>query len=576
MEPESPKKRIAANGFRLPDPIREGETFTDLEKKQWRLGRSIGVGGFGEIYLASDDISKPVSTDARYVIKVEPHSNGPLFVEMNFYLRVAKLEMIDSWVARNELKALGMPYYVGAGSHVYKGERYRFLVIPRFGEDLEKILIQHKRRLHIKTVFTLASYIIDTLEYIHGSGYVHADIKPGNLLVGTTAQAPVYLLDFGLACRYKWANGQHKEFCVDERKAHYGTIEYTSRDAHIGAISRRGDLEILGYNLVHWLSGHLPWEDDVADPEIVAEKKRYSMANVIEFLKSCFAPEPPPEALEKYLQYVAKLSFNSTPNYKYCKKLFRMGIRKAGFIDDNKLSFTTHSKINKAKKRKTEFEPENRGPNRAAKRFKLAMSVHRDRQPCATQNSNRITRNAISTSQNENSLQDFDWAMVLAGDPEQKFRKEKEKSSSRNQSLALKTDYEYSPRFLKDPSYYVPSDNDSLKNPTPVMLQVLARMRQRAKEAALMNNSNKRSKSESSRCSSPTECSSSNALTPAMEEVLRRRSSLSASRTTRSSSRKGCRTKLNLNLTTIEVTPEAKPLLPALKKRSTRLSSLKG
>lgn len=75
---------------------------------------------------------------------------------------------------------------------------------------------------------------IDTLEYIHGCGYVHADIKPGNLLVGTAAQAPVYLLDFGLACRYKWANGQHKEYGVDERRAHYGTIEYTSRDAHIG------------------------------------------------------------------------------------------------------------------------------------------------------------------------------------------------------------------------------------------------------------------------------------------------------------------------------------------------------
>ncbi|XP_075211966.1 serine/threonine-protein kinase VRK1-like [Lycorma delicatula] len=567
VEAELPKKRIAANGYRLPDPIREGEIFTDIGKKQWRLGRSIGVGGFGEIYLASDDITKPVASDARYVIKVEPHANGPLFVEMNFYLRVAKLEMIDVWVARNELKALGMPYYVGAGSHVYKGERYRFLIIPRFGDDLQKLLIQHKKKFHIKTVLTLASYIIDTLEYIHGSGYIHADIKPGNLLVGTAAQAPVYLVDFGLACRYKYRNGQHKE--ADERKIHYGTIEYTSRDAHQGAISRRGDLEVLGYNLVHWLSGHLPWEDDVADPEIVAEKKRYSMENIHEFLKSCFAPEAPPETLEKYLLYVKRLGYSSQPNYKYCKKLFRMGIRNSGFVDDNKLTFTIHSKLNKSKKRKIDLEPENRGPNNAAKRLQLAMREQCNRKPCAPQNSNRMTRNAVSALSNEMSLQDFDWAMVLAGDPEQKFRKDKEKQTP-------KTDFEYSPRMVKDSSYYIP-DEDSWDNPTPAMLQVLTRMKQRAKEAALANNSsNKRSKSESSRCSSPTECTNSNALTPAMEEVIRRRHSVNITRTTRSASRKGCKRNLNLSLTTVLISSETKTALTSQNKRSTRLSSLKG
>lgn len=48
---EVPKKRIAPNGVRLPDPIREGEVFTDTTLNTWRLGQSIGLGGFGEIYL---------------------------------------------------------------------------------------------------------------------------------------------------------------------------------------------------------------------------------------------------------------------------------------------------------------------------------------------------------------------------------------------------------------------------------------------------------------------------------------------------------------------------------------------
>lgn len=50
-EIEQPKKRVASNGNRLPDPIREGEIFVDITKNQWKLGRSVGVGGFGEIYL---------------------------------------------------------------------------------------------------------------------------------------------------------------------------------------------------------------------------------------------------------------------------------------------------------------------------------------------------------------------------------------------------------------------------------------------------------------------------------------------------------------------------------------------
>lgn len=47
----------------------------------------------------------------------------------------------------------------------------------------------------------------------------------------------MYLIDYGLACRYI-TNGQHKELKEDRRKAHDGTIEFTSRDAHIGGNRR--------------------------------------------------------------------------------------------------------------------------------------------------------------------------------------------------------------------------------------------------------------------------------------------------------------------------------------------------
>ena len=56
----------------------------------------------------------------------------------------------------------------------------------------------------------------------------------------------MFLVDFGLASKYKDNLGFHHDGGEDERFAHEGTLEYTSRDAHIGAHSRRGDLETLG------------------------------------------------------------------------------------------------------------------------------------------------------------------------------------------------------------------------------------------------------------------------------------------------------------------------------------------
>lgn len=49
---KAPKKK-GANGYKLPDPIPNGEILTDLMKRQWIIGNSIGVGGFGEIYAGT-------------------------------------------------------------------------------------------------------------------------------------------------------------------------------------------------------------------------------------------------------------------------------------------------------------------------------------------------------------------------------------------------------------------------------------------------------------------------------------------------------------------------------------------
>lgn len=82
---------------------------------------------------------------------------------------------------------------------------------------------------------------MDALEYIHSKGYAHADIKGPNILLSYgdgigKEKSMAYLVDYGLAYRFRTGTGEHKPFVHDERRAHEGTLEFTSRDAHHGSM----------------------------------------------------------------------------------------------------------------------------------------------------------------------------------------------------------------------------------------------------------------------------------------------------------------------------------------------------
>jgi len=391
--PAAKKQRVSPKAHQLPEPIRAGEILTDTLKKQWQIGTSIGTGGFGEIYRASDDVSRPVAENAEYVVKIEPHSNGPLFSEMHFYIKAAKPDLISEWMKKNGLRTLGMPRFIGNGSHEYDGNKYRFMVMERFGVDLQKLFEARGKRFSVKTVLTLGIKILDILEYIHQTGYIHADIKGSNLLLGPkpTNRDQVYLVDYGLACRYLNGSGVHKEYKPDPKRAHDGTIEFTSRDAHIGATARRGDLEILGYNMVQWLVGSLPWEDKLKDQGYVHKQKERFMSDIPLFMRTSFKTKEHPEAIERYLEYVAEMDFTDLPDYELCRKLFHAGLKRAGSAYDGKLGIDKAPAVSPkptAKSRKKTVssgdEPENEVDVKPAK-----VSRSTSRQPCRPAHTNR-------------------------------------------------------------------------------------------------------------------------------------------------------------------------------------------
>jgi vaccinia related kinase len=495
---EHAKKRVASNGNRLPDPIPEGEILTDISMNEWKLGRLIGVGGSGKVYLASSNTYGPVGSDAQYVVKVQPHTSGSLFMEINCYLRMAKSNMIDEWKKSRGLKHVGLSPYIGSGSHVYRGQKYRFLVLERYGQDLDKLFVQ-SGRLPVETVFYLGIQILDTLEYIHSRGYIHADIKGLNLLLGYRkgTENCVYLLDFGAACCYLDRNGVHKEYGCDQFKAHAGTLAYTSRDAHIGAFSRRGDLETLGYNMLQWLCGKLPWEN-TDDPEYIHFQKERFMSNIPLLMLRCFFDSEPPAVLSQYLEYVASLGFETEPCYDSCRNLLRQGAEDSGYVDDGELVFGNgpFAKIvenNRGKKRRATKDSEDAEELKPKKRIRDTSP-----QPCA---SNRITRNS-PTSSVLRSHQQFNREKNMSGNPE----KQVQKPAALNHKLPTAISAMYEPVVLTQslsnevkqkftasvpevseptkPGQQTADTSSSFSNPTSAMLEIMSKMRQKSSTSA--------------------------------------------------------------------------------------------
>ncbi|XP_017277170.1 serine/threonine-protein kinase VRK2 isoform X2 [Kryptolebias marmoratus] len=310
---------------KLPQPLPDGFILTDTEKKKWRLGKITGQGGFGLIYIASQDVDRPVPDDSDFVIKVEYQENGPLFSELKFYQRAAKAESVQTWKRNKKLDCLGIPTYWGSGLAEYRDLKYRFMAMERLGSDLQKVCEHNGGRLKKTTVLQLGQRLVDVLEYIHENEYVHADIKAANLMLGYKDPDQVYLADYGLSYRY-CPDGVHKLYKENPKKGHNGTIEYTSLDAHKGLVpSRRGDLQILGFCLLHWLCGSLPWDGVLKQPTQVQEAKASLMDNLPDSVLQLSVGRASTDEVASFLLYVKTLDYQDKPDYRLLKELLSCG-----------------------------------------------------------------------------------------------------------------------------------------------------------------------------------------------------------------------------------------------------------
>jgi serine/threonine protein kinase len=90
--------------------------------------------------------------------------------------------------------------------------------------------------------------------------YIHRDVKPDNFCIGKNEKEnELYIIDFGISKRYI-ARESFKHIAYLEGKKFNGNYIFASIKTHQGIEpSRRSDLESIGYILVYFLLGELPW-----------------------------------------------------------------------------------------------------------------------------------------------------------------------------------------------------------------------------------------------------------------------------------------------------------------------------
>ena len=296
---------------------------------KYKVLKLLGKGSFGFVYQG-----KNIINDDKVALKVEDwRLKGDVLETEAYFLYY--------------LKGFGIPEVKSFG--VYN--RYKILVQTLLGNSIEKEFHLRKYKYELKDICMIAIQLIDRLEYIHSKYIIHRDIKPENILIDEETKKIIYLIDFGLAKKYRSArSGRHIKFTIPRRLT--GTARYASTNALRGTEqSRRDDLESLGYVLIYLArKGYLPWQGLTIPDRLERYKKIYQMKKFIKPEKLC---EDISYEFCEYLKYTKNLQFEEKPDYDYLRGLFLNILNRSHLQNDLKFSWlSTNDKKVKDEKNK--------------------------------------------------------------------------------------------------------------------------------------------------------------------------------------------------------------------------------
>ena len=282
----------------------------------------VGKGSFGKIYSGIDK-----NTEEEVAIKLEQigEEQSQLIYENKIY------KLLQG--------GYGFPkIYDFTTEH-----NYNILVMEMLGNSLENIFNKYHKKFSLLTCLMITDQIVQRIEFMHSKNLLHRDIKPANFLIGRgNKQNIIYAIDFGLSKKYKDSKtGLHIPY--RDGKDLTGTARYTSINTHLGMEqSRRDDIEAIGYMMVYFMKGNLPWQGMVnSNP-----KKRYDRIKKLKLdLKLTDLCAGLPKETIKFIQYARDMKFEDKPNYNYLRSLLkRMATKMNLKMDSSKFDWIVKEK----------------------------------------------------------------------------------------------------------------------------------------------------------------------------------------------------------------------------------------
>ena len=271
--------------------------------RKYRIKKKLGEGAFGDVYIGSS-----IENNDLVAIKVEQRKIAkPLLETEAFFLY--------------SLRGLGIPEVLSFG----RLRNYNVLVEPLLDKSLFDLFAERRKRLALEDICLIAKQVIDRIQWVHSKNIVHRDIKPDNFLIGRKDPNVIYLIDFGLSKKYKSSTtGKHIKFGFTGKLT--GTVRFASANAlRGGEQSRRDDLESIGYMIIFFMRGRLPWQGVTGNKKMERYLKIYKM-------KKNVAPEDLCKSLPKqmtdFMRYVKQLEFEQEPDYNYLRNLFNSIIKR--------------------------------------------------------------------------------------------------------------------------------------------------------------------------------------------------------------------------------------------------------
>ncbi|KAJ4855002.1 protein kinase domain-containing protein [Trichoderma breve] len=263
-EAQGRKAKLATSYQELLDEF----SSTDLKSVgNYTLGRLIGKGSFGKVYLASHKLTN----GSKVVLKSANRTDSNLAREIHHHR-----QFVHPHIAR---------LY-----EVIVTENLVWMVLEYCaGDELYNYLLDHGP-LPMPKVQKIFAQLVGAVSYVHMQSCVHRDLKLENILFDTHEN--VKLVDFGFTREYEGRTNHLQTFC--------GTICYSAPEMLKGEkyAGEKVDVWSLGIILYALLCGELPFDDDddnITRTKILTEEPTYPEhfpTEAIPLIKSLLSKRP--------------------------------------------------------------------------------------------------------------------------------------------------------------------------------------------------------------------------------------------------------------------------------------------